>query len=55
MLQQLLARKDVGHKVAHYHTPVEKPDYFSKSTEQQRGGDFKKECVAVCGGWGVVW
>ena len=42
----LLAKKDVGHKVAGYHAPMEKLDYISKSSERQRQENFKK--VSVC-------
>ena len=44
----LLAKKDVGHKVAGYHAPVEKLDYISKSSERQRQENFKKVRVCVC-------
>ena len=51
MLQQLLAKKDVGHKVADYHTPMEKPDYFSESAEWQRGKGNSKRYVCVSACW----
>lgn len=50
MFHQLLARKNVGHKVADYHTLMEKPYLFSKSTEWQKSKETSERCVCTHGG-----